>query len=107
MRHLSFAALARRLRPTVALAAMAALLALLSAAVIPLANLCGDAICFYTAGRIIASGGSPYDVAAQARIQAECGWDKATDGGGKYEFMPYFYPPWFALLCTPMALLSY
>ena len=55
-----------------------------------------DFICYWAAGKLVASGESPYDEALQARIQHECGWDKATDGLGKFDFLPYYYPPWFA-----------
>ncbi len=35
------------------------------------------------------------------------GWDKATRGGGRYEFLPFYYPPWFGLLCVPLGTIDY
>jgi Glycosyltransferase family 87 len=55
-----------------------------------------DVICYWAAGNLVASGQSPYDEALQTQIQHECGWDPATDGLGKFNFLPYYYPPWFA-----------
>ncbi len=59
-----------------------------------------DYICYWAAGKIVASGQSPYDEALQTEIQHERGWDKATDGLGHYDFLPYYYPPWFAAGCA-------
>ena len=54
---------------------------------------CPDYMCFWAAGKILASGRSPYDLDMQATVQHEYGWDKATDGLGFYDFLPYRYPP--------------
>jgi hypothetical protein len=59
-------------------------------------------ICFWAGGKLVASGQSPYDPVLQARIQQQYGWDKATDGMGFWDFLPYYYPP---SLLTPVSAL--
>jgi hypothetical protein len=66
-----------------------------------------DFLCYWTAGNLLAHGQSPYDPAAQSRIQRNLGWDKSTRGGGRYEFLPYYYPLWFGLLCVPLGTIDY
>jgi hypothetical protein len=66
-----------------------------------------DYICYWAAGKIVAAGQSPYDEALQTQIQQERGWDKATDGLGHYDFLPYYYPPWFAAGCALLVPLGY
>jgi hypothetical protein len=66
-----------------------------------------DFLCFWAAGEIVASGRSPYDAELQARIQQEHGWDKTTLGLGIYDFLPYYYPPWAALVCAALTPLGY
>jgi hypothetical protein len=66
-----------------------------------------DFLCYWTAGKLLAHGQSPYDPAAQCRIQSDLGWDKSTRGGGRYEFLPFYYPPWFGLLCVPLSTIDY
>ncbi len=66
-----------------------------------------DYVCYWAAGKIVAAGQSPYDEALQAQIQHERGWDKATDGLGHYDFLPYYYPPWFAAGCALLVPLGY
>jgi hypothetical protein len=66
-----------------------------------------DYVCYWAAGKLVASGQSPYDEALQTRIQHECGWNKATDGLGRYDFLPYYYPPWFAAFCALLIPLGY
>jgi hypothetical protein len=66
-----------------------------------------DFIQFWAAGQLLASGRSPYDVAGQARIQQAQGWDKDKDGGGLYDFLPYYYPPWLALAFVPLLPLGF
>ncbi len=66
-----------------------------------------DFICYWAAGKLVAAGESPYDEARQTRIQHECGWDKATDGLDRYDFLPYYYPPWFAAFCSLLIPLGY
>jgi hypothetical protein len=73
----------------------------------PWEKLVPDFICYWAAGKLVASGQSPYDEALQARIQHECGWDKATDGLGRFDFLPYYYPPWFAAFCALLIPLGY
>ncbi len=53
------------------------------------------------------SGQSPYDADLQARVQHEFGWDKQKNGVGIYDFLPYYYPPWFAMLMVALAPLGY
>ncbi len=66
-----------------------------------------DYICYWAAGKIVDAGQSPYDETLQTRIQQERGWHKATDGLGHYEFLPYYYPPWFAAGCALLVPLGY
>jgi Glycosyltransferase family 87 len=73
----------------------------------PWEKLVPDFICYWAAGRIVASGHNPYDETLQTRFQRECGWDKATDGLGKFDFLPYYYPPWFAAFCGLLIPLGY
>jgi Glycosyltransferase family 87 len=47
------------------------------------------------------AGRSLYDLDAQSRLQS------AIPSEGKRPFLPYFYPPWFALACAPLSLLPY
>jgi Glycosyltransferase family 87 len=75
--------------------------------VIPRDKLAPDFIQFWTAGKIVASRGNPYDATLQARIQQELGWDRARDGLGIYDYLPYYYPPWFALAFVPLLALAY
>jgi hypothetical protein len=66
-----------------------------------------DFICYFSAGEILASGGDPYDAGLQTEVQRAHGWDKKTNGLGIYDFLPYFYPPWFGLLWVPALPLGY
>lgn len=75
--------------------------------VIPRDKLMPDFICYWAAGTIVAGGGNPYDPALQTQIQQERGWDRATDGLGKYDFLPYYYPPWFAMALALLVPLGY
>jgi hypothetical protein len=59
-----------------------------------------DYITYWTAGELVAGGRSPYDVEAQIHLQRAHGWDRSTKGRGVLEFLPYYYPPWFAIACT-------
>ncbi len=68
-------------------------LVVLARALITWEKPCPDYVCFWAAGALLASGHSPYDFALLAQIQQEHGWDKATDGQGFYDFLPYYYPP--------------
>jgi hypothetical protein len=66
-----------------------------------------DYITYWTAGSLVAEGHSPYDVERQARIQEALGWDRSNQGRGALDFLPYYYPPWFALACTLLVPLGY
>jgi hypothetical protein len=66
-----------------------------------------DFICYWAAGEAIASGKSPYDVGLQTRLQHDRGWDKGRNGLGLYEFMPYYYPPWFGALFVALLPLGF
>lgn len=68
-------------------------LVLLTRAVMTWNKPCPDFVCFWAAGKLLASGHSPYDFGRLASIQQEYGWNKATDGLGFYDFLPYYYPP--------------
>jgi len=75
--------------------------------VAPWGKIAPDYICYWAAGKIVAAGQSPYDDALQTQIQHERGWDKATDGLGHFDFLPYYYPPWFAAGCALLVPLGY
>jgi hypothetical protein len=66
-----------------------------------------DFICYWASGKILSSGGSPYDSHLQAVVQSEYGWDRQRDGLGTYDFLPYYYPPWFGLLFVPLVPLGF
>jgi hypothetical protein len=76
-------------------------------AIMPWDTMFPDFITYWTAGKMVASGQSPYDVELQIRIQRDYGWDKATTGRGVLDFLPYYYPPWFSLACTLFLPLGY
>ncbi len=59
-------------------------------------------ICFWAGAKLVVAGQSPYDPASQARVQQQYGWNKATDGLGFWDFLPYYYPP---SLMTPLSTL--
>jgi len=54
---------------------------------------------YYAAARVILAGGDPYDYRQVAPVLLEI--------TGKMGNNPYYYPPWFALALTPLALLPY
>jgi hypothetical protein len=76
-------------------------------AIAPWEKINPDYICYWAAGELVASGRSPYDEVLQIRVQGGRGWDRATDGLGKYDFLPYYYPPWFAAGCALLVPLGY
>jgi hypothetical protein len=76
-------------------------------AVMPWEKMFPDYITYWTAGRLVACGKSPYDVDAQIQLQRAHGWDRTTKGRGIFEFLPYYYPPWFALFCTVFVPLGF
>ena len=63
-----------------------------------------DFIQFWTAGRAVLQGLSPYDQAFEAKMQQANGWDLRRE---PIPFQPYFYPPWLAIGMWPLALLPY
>jgi hypothetical protein len=75
--------------------------------VIPHGHLVPDFICYWTAGTIVTLGESPYDVRLQTQIQRQLGWDRERDGFGKYDFSPYYYPPWFAMAFAALVPLGF
>jgi hypothetical protein len=89
------------------LAVSTALLVWAGRRIIPAGLACPDYICYWTAGANLLAGQSPYDVAAQIRIQHALGWDRTTNGLGIYEFLPFYYPPWFAMLCALLVPLGF
>ncbi len=76
-------------------------------AIAPWETMVPDFVCYWAAGELIATGHSPYDVELQAEIQGRCGWDKSKNGLGRYDFLPYYYPPWFAAACALLLPLGY
>jgi hypothetical protein len=90
-----------------ALTVLAALIVLLGRAVLPWDAMFPDFICYWTAGKVLASGQNPYDVELQTRTQREYGWDRETTGRGTYDFLPFYYPPWFGLLWVPAVPLGF
>jgi hypothetical protein len=80
---------------------------LVGRAIMPWEKMFPDYIHHWTAGRLIGSGQSPYDVDLQARIHRELGWSRATHGRGILDFLPFYYPPWFAGACTLLIPLGY
>lgn len=95
------------LKAAVALAIATVGLTIAALGVIPAEKICPDFICFWTAGELLAEQQSPYDATLETQKQLALGWDKETDGIGLYEFLPYFYPPWFGLLIVPLLPLGY
>jgi hypothetical protein len=86
---------------------LAAALTLAGRAVMPWQVVLPDYIHHWAAGALIASGQSPYDQDLQIAIHRDKGWDRRTDGRGILSFLPYYYPPWFALGCTLLLPLGY
>jgi hypothetical protein len=94
----------RILRQIVGTSAIALILVWAGRDVLPRST---DFLCYWTAGKLFANGNSPYDSDAPAHVQRDLGWSKDTQGGGRYEFLPFYCPPWFALCCAPFAALGY
>jgi hypothetical protein len=74
---------------------------------VPERSLGADYVCYWAAGRLLIAGENPYDPALQADIQRDHGWNRDKDGLGIYEFLPFYYPPWFAMLCAALVPLGY
>lgn len=66
-----------------------------------------DYLCYWTAGLLIAEGQDPYDADAQRQRQREYGYDEERHRGEVANFIAYYYPPWFGILCVPFTLLDY
>jgi hypothetical protein len=75
--------------------------------VIPMGKIFGDYLTYWTAGKLVLEGRSPYDVDRQIQIQQALGWDRSIKGRGVLEFLPYYYPPWFAAACTLLVPLGF
>ena len=100
----------RTSQPLVGLTAitlLAALLTFAGRAIITWHAVLPDYITYWTAGSLVANGMSPYDVDSQTSLQHSLGWDRSTQGRGVLSFLPYYYPPWFALACTVLIPLGY
>jgi hypothetical protein len=95
------------LRSLAFLTVLAALLVWGGRRVMPWESMFPDFICYASAGEILLMGQSPYDVELQVRIQQGHGWNRATDGFGIYDFLPFYYPPWFAFLWVLLKPLGY
>src|SRR5262249_4286998 len=80
---------------------------LVGRAIMPWQGMFPDFISYWTAGKLIADGHSPYDIDLQICIERDYGWDKATNGRGVLEFLPYYYPPWFGAAFIPLLPLGY
>jgi len=76
-------------------------------AVMPKGKMFSDYITYWTAGKLVAEGQSPYDVDRQIELQRALGWDRSINGRGVLDFLPYYYPPWFALGCTLLVPLGF
>src|SRR3954451_19030601 len=70
-------------------------------------RICPDFIQFWTAATLIARGQNPYDPGLQAGVQAGLGWTRASDGLGVWDFLPYYYPPWFGATFVPFLPMGY
>jgi hypothetical protein len=57
-----------------------------------------DFVAFWSAGRAVARGLSPYDAQAMAMLQSPAGYDETF-------FSPYYYPLWTALVFIPFGVL--
>jgi hypothetical protein len=111
---MSNAPLRDRMRPPAHLLAWLAAFGLVTAFliwfaryVVPPDTLCADYICYWAAGKALVAGQSPYDVELQTQVQRAHGWDKAKNGLGAFDFLPFYYPPWFAMLCAAVVPLGY
>ncbi|HEX3659621.1 MAG TPA: glycosyltransferase family 87 protein [Pirellulales bacterium] len=70
-------------------------------------GLAPDYMQFWSASRILAAGGNPYDPQLQTAENAAQGWRIDDQGLGRYPFLPYYYPPWLALALVPLVPLGY
>jgi hypothetical protein len=97
----------RSLSPLAFLTGVAILIVWLGVATLSWKKLFPDFICYWSAGEILALGQNPYNVQLQTAVQRAHGWDKETNGLGIYEFLPYYYPPWFGLVWIALLPLGY
>jgi hypothetical protein len=95
------------LRAGAFLTALALFLSALAWYALPEKTISVDFVCYFSAAKTTASGRSPYDPELQAEVQHALGWRQATSGFGVYDYLPYFYPPWFALALVPLLPLGY
>jgi hypothetical protein len=91
----------------ISITALAALLVLAGRMVMPWERMFPDYITYWTAGTLVARGQNPYDVEQQVGIQRALGWDRSVNGRGVLDFLPYYYPPWFALTCSLLVPLGF
>jgi hypothetical protein len=94
------------LKPLAAASVAAVLIVALGAAILP-KGMFPDVICYWAAGKLLAAGQSPYDVSGQIAVQRAYGWERETSGLGIYDFLPYYYPPWFGLLWVALLPLGF
>jgi Glycosyltransferase family 87 len=97
----------RALGPLLFLTLVSVLLVSFGVVALPWQAMSPDFICYWSAGEILASSRSPYDVELQTGVQRAHGWDRETSGLGVYDFLPYYYPPWFGLLWVLVLPLGY
>jgi hypothetical protein len=93
--------------PLYVLTVVAALIVRLAVDRLDLESLFPDVICYWSAAELLADGRSPYDVTRQRQVQADYGWQRESNGLGKYDFLPYYYPPWFGMLFVPLRPLGF
>jgi hypothetical protein len=96
----------RPLRDLAALTLVAILLVLLGRVVMPWEKMFPDFICYWTSGKLLASGQSPYDAQLQARA-AGVRLGQRHHRGWHLRLPPYYYPPWFGLLWILSVPLGY
>src|SRR5262249_30236310 len=87
--------------------AVTAAVVLAGRAAMPWEKMFPDYITYWTAGKLVANGQTPYDVQSQIAIQRDLGWDRSAVGRATFDFLPYYYPPWFALACALFVPLGY
>jgi hypothetical protein len=86
----------------IGLTLLAAFLVAALRSVVPDEKLFPDVICYWAAAKNLAAGQNPYAIELQKQVQQAYGWDIAANGFGIYPFLPYYYPPWFAMLWLPL-----
>jgi hypothetical protein len=99
--------LARSLTAFVVLTLVAGAIVWLALAIVPPPAISPDALCYWTAGKLLADAQSPYDAALQTQIQREYEPNRDFTGLGIDGFLPYYYPPWFGFLWVLLLPLGY